>query len=204
VAAFNNGNPKGTSITSLSFVNEDTGGLLLAGSADGMVRLYRNYDPVYSDGKLELVSAWRALSVMTKVTRRAGLIADWNQNLARLLIGGDSNNINCWDAVRECVVFVSLTARENSLKYSFTSQEASTNASSPVTSIMSTYENHGRTFVAGFGSGTIKVFDTRAKHPDSVILRNCREHRSWIANVCSQTGGTNELMSGRYLTFTYD
>ena len=108
VAAFNNGNPKGTSITSLSFINEDTGGLLLAGSADGMVRLYRNYDPVYEDGKLELVSAWRALSVMTKVTRRAGLITDWNQNLARLLVGGDSDNINCWDAVRECVVFVSL------------------------------------------------------------------------------------------------
>jgi hypothetical protein len=68
---------------------------------------------------------------------------------------------------------------------------------------MSNYENHGRTFVAGFGSGTIKVFDTRAKHPDSVILRNCREHRSWIANVCSQTGGTNELMSGRYRTHIY-
>jgi regulatory associated protein of mTOR len=109
VAAFNNGNPSGTSITSLSFVNEDTGGLLLAGSADGMVRLYRNYDPVYGDGRLELVSAWRALNIMTKVTRRAGLITDWNQNLARLLVGGDSDNINCWDAVRECVVFVSLT-----------------------------------------------------------------------------------------------
>jgi regulator-associated protein of mTOR len=78
-----------------------------------MVRLYRNYDPVYEDGKLELVSAWRALSVMTKVTRRAGLISDWNQNLARLLVGGDSDNINCWDAVRECVAFVSLTARKN-------------------------------------------------------------------------------------------
>jgi regulator-associated protein of mTOR len=110
VAAFNNGNPKGTSITALSFVNEDTGGLLLAGSADGMVRLYRNYDPVYGDGKLELVSAWKALSIMTKVTRRAGLVTDWNQNLARLLVGGDSDNINCWDAVRECAVFVSLTA----------------------------------------------------------------------------------------------
>lgn len=73
-----------------------------------MVRLYRNYDPVYGDGKIELVSAWRALSTMTKVTRRAGLVTDWNQNLARLLVGGDSDNINCWDAVRECVVFVSL------------------------------------------------------------------------------------------------
>jgi len=112
VTSFNNGNPKGTSITSLSFVNEDTGGLLLAGSADGMVRLYRNYDPVYADGKLELVSAWRALSIMTKVTRRAGLVTDWNQNLARLLVGGDSDDINCWDAVRECVVFVSLVPRE--------------------------------------------------------------------------------------------
>ena len=72
-----------------------------------MVRLYRNYDPVYGDGKLELVSAWRALSIMTKVTRRAGMVTDWNQNLARLLVGGDSDNINCWDAVRECAVFVS-------------------------------------------------------------------------------------------------
>lgn len=108
VVSFNNGNPKGTSVTSLSFANEEVGGILIAGSADGNVRLYRNYDPVYAEGKLELVTAWRAVNVMTKVTRGAGIVTDWNQNWGRLLAGGDSEVISVWDATRECCALVGL------------------------------------------------------------------------------------------------
>ncbi|THH01214.1 hypothetical protein EW026_g1443 [Hermanssonia centrifuga] len=45
LSQFFNGNPRGTSITSLHIINQDVGGIILTGAADGIIRLYRNYDP---------------------------------------------------------------------------------------------------------------------------------------------------------------
>jgi regulatory associated protein of mTOR len=107
INSFNNGNPKGTSITSLHFVNEESGGALLAGSSDGVIRVYNNHDPNCSDGKpIQLVSGFRALTTMSQATRGVGIVTEWNQPLTRLLCGGDSEYIYDWDAAKELCVRV--------------------------------------------------------------------------------------------------
>jgi regulatory associated protein of mTOR len=39
-----------------------------------------------------------------------------------------------------------------------------------------------QTFVAGFGDGTLKVFDRRMDEEDAIV-RSYRAHPSWVQNV---------------------
>ena len=70
---FHNGNPKGTTITSVQFINQDVGGLILVSYADGMVKLYRNYDPATSYTPVQMVSAYRGLNDIICLSRGSAL-----------------------------------------------------------------------------------------------------------------------------------
>jgi regulatory associated protein of mTOR len=70
-------------------------------TADGHVRLYRNYDPGFEQGPLQMVSAFRALSEVIPTVQGSGLVMDWRQSNGVLLIGGDSHVIKAWDAQTE-------------------------------------------------------------------------------------------------------
>lgn len=178
LCSFNNGNPKDTSVTSLHFVDEEVGGAIVAGSSDGVVRIYNNYDPCYNEGNpVQLVSGFRALSTMSPATRGAGIVTEWNQMWNRLLCAGDSVSIYDWDAITERCVTV-IETEENC----------------PLTSMASNPYSR-RTFVAGFGNGAIKVYDTRASSSSGACLQNRREHRSWVANVKYQTGASKQVLS---------
>lgn len=116
---FCNGNPRGTSITSLHIVNEDVGGIIITASgaiesflhlstcltrnhaAEGTIRLYRNYDPTLEQGPVQMVSAFRGLNEVIQLRQGAGVITDWRQSSGHLLVGGDSRIIRCWDAQTE-------------------------------------------------------------------------------------------------------
>ncbi len=122
---FFNGNPRGTSITSLHIINQDVGGIILTAAgtpleqplyilhfahscvtADGMIRLYRNYDPSLCSGPVQMVSAFRGLSELLPVKRGSGVITDWKQYGGTLMVGGDSRIIRVWDAHTESQVMV--------------------------------------------------------------------------------------------------
>jgi regulator-associated protein of mTOR len=102
-----NGNPRGTSITSTIFINEDVGGIIVVGSAEGIVRLYRNFDPVLEQGPVQMVSAFRALNEVIQLRQGSGLVLDWKQSAGILLVGGDSRVIKAWDAQTETQGLVS-------------------------------------------------------------------------------------------------
>lgn len=108
LACFDNGNPEGTCITSLHFINEEFLGHILTASADGMVRIFSNYDPdlSFDDYPLELCSAWRALPGMSFSEYRSGTITDWLQPYGLLLVGGDSKVVKVWDAHKEMCAMV--------------------------------------------------------------------------------------------------
>ncbi|KIK81985.1 hypothetical protein PAXRUDRAFT_832495 [Paxillus rubicundulus Ve08.2h10] len=173
---FCNGNPKGTSITSLHLINQDVGGIIMTGSADGVVRLYRNYDPIPDQGPLQMVSSFRGLNEMINVRRGSGLIMDWKQSGGSLLVGGDSRIIRVWDAHSESQVL-----------------DLETDSESPVTSLAS---DHGSssTFVAGFADGVVKVFDRRLEEDDAVV-RSYHEHHWWIQNVKYHSRNDFQLLS---------
>jgi hypothetical protein len=76
------------------------------GPADGMIRLYRNYDPATSSTDVQMVSAFRGLGEIISMRRGAGVVVDWKQAGGYLLVGGDSRIIRVWDAHTEAQLLV--------------------------------------------------------------------------------------------------
>ncbi|CDU23440.1 related to KOG1-Subunit of TORC1, a rapamycin-sensitive complex involved in growth control [Sporisorium scitamineum] len=179
LSRFANGNPARTNITSTLFINEDSDAMLLVGSAEGNVRIYRHYDsPAHTAGFRgpELASSFQALPDLVRSKRPSGLVVDWLQGSGHLLAGGDSRVVRVWDAHRElCVV------------------DIPTRASSCVTSI-SSESDFGHLFVAGFGDGTVGVYDRR-NPPEAGLVRLWEEHQTWVQNVHLQKRGSRELVT---------
>lgn len=171
---FCNSNPVRTKITEAKFLNEDDQPLLLTGSSEGVVRIYRHYE---SNKNIELTCAWRALTDLLPAQKNSGLIADWQQSRGALLVGGDVRIIRVWDAPRELCI-TDIPARSGS----------------PVTSLTSD-QVAGNVIIAGFGDGAIRVYDRRLDSHDSMV-RYWKTHQSWVLNVRMQRGGARELISG--------
>ncbi|KAH9948210.1 hypothetical protein B0H21DRAFT_890681 [Amylocystis lapponica] len=161
---FFNGNPRGTSITSLHIINQEVGGIILTGAADGVIRLYRNYDPNLSNGPVQMVSSFRGQTELLQLQRGSGVITDWKQSGGSLLVGGDSRIIRVWDAHTESPLM-----------------DLDTNSDSPVTGIASDVGSSS-TFLASFADGAVKVFDRRLEEEDAVV-RTYHDDSSWIQSV---------------------
>ena len=172
VSRFSNGNPRGSKINETRFINEDDQALLITGSSDGVVKIFRNYDK-----DVELVTAYRALTEMVPSTRNAGLVFDWQQGQGKLLVAGDVKVIRVWNAATELCVN-DIPARSGSCITALTSDRVA-----------------GSIFAAGYGDGAVRVFDQRLK-PALAQVRVWREHKQWITNVHMQRGGQRELVSG--------
>ncbi|KAF8421332.1 hypothetical protein BGX38DRAFT_1240294, partial [Terfezia claveryi] len=147
---FSNGNPKGTRITEVKFLNEDDVALLMTGSQEGVVRIYRNYE---SQQNIELVSAWRALTDLLPSNRSSGLVAEWQQGRGSMLVGGDVRVIRVWDAPRE-MCLQDIPARSGSCITSLTSEQVA-----------------GNILVAGFGDGAVRVYDRLWKDQKAWIVK---------------------------------
>ncbi|KPI37031.1 WD repeat-containing protein mip1 [Cyphellophora attinorum] len=171
---FSNNNPEGTRINDARFMNEDDHNpLLMVGSSDGVLKVYRHYnDPE----EVSVVAAWRALTELLPSNRNAGLVFDWQQGQGRVLAAGDMKIIKIWNAATELCV-ADIPARSGSCVTSLTSDQVA-----------------GDVFVAGFGDGVVRVFDQRM-HVKSSMVKIWREHHQWVTNVKMQRGGTRELVS---------
>ena len=95
---FSNGNPLGSKINEIRFINEDDQALLMTGSSDGVLKIFRNYD---SDAKVEIVAAFRALPDLIPSNKNAGLVLDWQQGQGKALVAGDMKVIRVWNAATE-------------------------------------------------------------------------------------------------------
>jgi regulator-associated protein of mTOR len=104
INCFSNGNPLDSRITDVRFINEDDQALLMTGSSDGVIKIFRNYD---SRGKTELVTGFRALTDLVPSNRNAGLVFDWQQGRGLVLVAGDVKVIRVWNAGTEVCVSVS-------------------------------------------------------------------------------------------------
>lgn len=183
--SFSNGNKDGTKITSTVFLNEDDVALLMVGSSDGILKIYRNYE---SPQDIELLTAWRALSDLVPSNRSSGLVVEWQQytlirhlltfrGTGKCLVGGDMKVIRMYDAGNETLV-----------------ADYSARSGSPITSLTSD-QVAGHYFIAGFGDGAVRAYDTRldSRNP---LVRVWKQHKSWIVNVHMQRGGIRELVTG--------
>lgn len=187
VNKFSNGNPFGTKITDLKFLNEDDVPLVLAGSSDGVIKIYKNVhiEEDNEESPVEIVAAWRALTDMLLTSKSSGLISDWQQARGSLLISGDVKIIRVWDAPRELCIS-DIPARSSSSITSITSDQVA-----------------GDIFIAGFDDGSLRVYDRRLDTRESMVRTwkngvggSKNIGRGSIKNVHMQRGGFRELVSG--------
>lgn len=92
----------------MRFINEDDQALLMTGSTDGTIKMFRDYD---SHDRVHLVSALRALTDMVPSTHNAGLVFDWLQGRGRIIVAGDAKVIRVWNAATETCTNVSSALR---------------------------------------------------------------------------------------------
>lgn len=95
---FSNGNPLGSKINEARFINEDDQALLMVGSSDGVLKVFRNYE---SSKDVEVVTAFRALTDLIPSNKNAGLVFDWQQGQGKALVAGDVKVIKVWNAATE-------------------------------------------------------------------------------------------------------
>lgn len=197
LSRFSNGNPVGSRISDMKFINEDDQAMLLTGSSDGVIRVYRHYDspdtPLKTlgngngiirsstgttDSGVELASAWRALTQMVPSNVNSGMVFDWQQVTGRVLVAGDERVIRVWYAAHETCV-MDIPARSGSCVTSLTSDQMT-----------------GNIFVAGFGDGAVRAYDTRLR-PQESMIRKWKDDtdRQWVKSVHMQRGGKRELLS---------
>lgn len=174
---FSNGNPFGTKITSIQLLNEDDVPLLLTGSSEGIVKIYKDFHC----NKSHQVSSWRALSDLLLTPRSTGLLTEWQQSRGSLLVTGDVKIIRIWDALTETVE-ADIPAKSSSLITSLTSDQLS-----------------GNIFVAGFVDGSIRVYDRRVDSRYSMVnhWKSSGNKNCSITNIHLQRGGYRELISGK-------
>ncbi|CAG2228666.1 RAPTOR [Mytilus edulis] len=174
-----NENIKSSKISTMEFVNPHDNTLLLYGSDDGAVRIWRNCLSENSDSK-ELVTAFQAITEPIPLTKGSGLVIDWEQESGRLLASGDVRYIRVWDSVTELKL-----------------QDIPTGADSCVTSLAS--DSDGRSLViAGCGDGTVRLFDRRLA-PTECRVMTLREHPRWVVKVHLQKGAEGKIVSARYV-----
>ncbi|EEH09058.1 predicted protein [Histoplasma capsulatum G186AR] len=174
LSRFSNGNPLGSKINEIRFINEDDQALLMTGSSDGVLKIFRKYE---SKSEVEIVTAFHALPDLIPSNKNAGLVFDWQQGQGKALVAGDVKVIRVWNAATE-VCTNDISARSGSCITSLTSDQVA-----------------GNIFIAGFGDGAVRVFDQRLK-PTTAMVKVWREHKQWITNIHMQRGGVRELISG--------
>ena len=224
INSFRNGSSKSRN-TSVTWVNEMSSSLLMIGTDDGIIRIYDGL--IEDSGGISRIAPQLATAFVAApdldVGKRggSGLVTEWQQFSGRLLAGGSSKTIYCWDLESErCRA----TFESNLGSCATTITTAWDYTSSDLQSGSSGYSGIGPDiFVAGFGNGAIKVYDIRAKmgpvgdigpsgsttdyqsSGSSVTRRSRRppklmqyaEHSSWIVNTAfTGFGGRYEICSG--------
>lgn len=188
------GNSPGTRVTSISWMNERNHSLLLSGCDDGSVRIWdSNLDSEKSE--CALLTAFSAVPDLVPGKKGSGIVTEWQQGSGRLLAGGNSKQIRCWDFDSEkCSSTIEtqtgscLTCICTAWDYVHSEHLPSSGGISP------------DIVIGGFDDGTVKVFDLRTHDSSKVAIEMNsqsegrqrrpklrkpwrKEHSHWIVNV---------------------
>jgi len=125
---------------------------------------------------------------------RSGLVSEWRQDSGTLTVGGSSETLRLWDLEQEqniatwksgdpstCVTSMA------SVRWGSTLEPTSPNLGSGTS---------GCSFVAGYGNGALRLFDTRVDAKANPCL-SMIEHQHWVVHVqFTCRSSFHELLSG--------
>jgi WD40 repeat protein len=198
-------------ITSIKWINESYDSLLMVGSEDGMIRIWRDAacsdtsKPPANNGRtrqnessqaptnfdVELATAFSALPDVSQISKGSGMVVTWHQAQGTLIVGGNSETIRIWDLGHEQCVATMFTGvgtcvsalatsslpsiGEDQFSNEFTnSADYNDNNSSSSTKLLWAF--------AGFGDGSIGVFDQRVSENGGRVHFS-RDHSSWVISA---------------------
>jgi regulator-associated protein of mTOR len=172
--SFHNRNPKISQITALEFINGHEDGLLVSGSDDGVVRVYKDWQKEH-----KLVTAWNLLPELVPQSvagnrLSSGLCLAWNQKEQLLAGAGDTKYVRLWDCQTE-VKLVDLPSATDSI----------------VTNL--TVNDESGLLAASYYDGSIRLYDPRIPASRARVMMY-REHGKPIVACRSQNNG--RLVSG--------
>jgi len=159
---FSNANQPPSRITTLKFVNTYEKSLLLAGTNDGVIRIWGGCGDSTTEPP-HLVSAWRALPEIIPPHGSSAMVVDWQQESGKLLVAGDVSFVRVWDAERELSI-----------------QDIPTECPVGVTGIAS--QQQGRIFATGCQDGSVRLFDLRVQNKYGHVA-TFSDHKTWVINV---------------------
>jgi WD40 repeat protein len=154
-------------------------GLLLTGTNDGVIRIWKGMENALALGQ---VTAWRALPDIAvngvPVASNVKMVVDWQQDFGRVvrisllndndsnlilqLVSGDVGYVRVWDAERElCIqdILVDKSIAFRILQLCWLLSDIPTECDSGVTSIAS--DQNCMVFVVGCADGSVRIFDQR-------------------------------------------
>ena len=198
---FKNTNPNGTHMTSLSWINERNNSKLLTGCDDGSIRVWDGLiegNGTVSSKEPELRAAFYTSNTMLSLPSKkgAGLVMEWQQLNGRLLTGGSSDKIQCWDLEAQKCMGIMENQVDNCLTTMTTTWDCLSLGDVEYSPLAGGSSGIGPDIiVAGYGNGKLKVFDLRTQQrgpvsnlgPTQSLSTNGRrlenEHSSWIINT---------------------
>lgn len=160
-------------ITSLKLLQTQYEPIVLTGSDDTVVRLYK--PDLLSNRRTSLLTAFNAFSKTEKVNSLvgAGLILDWDDINGNLLCAGDSRYIRIWDMTKELY------------------RDIPSETASCVSSLASDISY----CIAGFGDGTVKLFDYK-RSPNSSTIKY--EHNAFVCKVFIHKNSNKLITASTY------
>lgn len=201
LAAQNDSNAR---ITAMAWVNESYDALLLLGSDDGVVRVWRDTShsdftqaapaasttispstpPAASASSCELVTAFCSLPDIDLASRGSGTVLSWQQTAGTLVVGGNSSTIRVWDLGREQNVRTFHTGHETCLTALATTTVSNSTLLPPAQHMLQPHIDSTPvtwTF-AGFADGTIAVYDERV-HTNGGRVHFSHTHSNWVSHA---------------------
>lgn len=163
-------------ITSLKLVSPHYEPLVVTATDDYNVRLFK--PDLISNKREPFITGFVAFNRQEKVLSsiESGLIIDWDEDNNSLLCAGDFRNIRIWDMHKEL------------------HKDYPTEIPSCVTSLASTATDQYALSIAGFGDGTVKLFDFRRSPTTNPINQIIYTHNAIVVKVYFQKS-TNKLIT---------
>eukprot|EP01034_Spumella_vulgaris_P024559 gene24559-30919_t len=199
-------------VTSMTWINESYDALLLTGSDDGVVKVWRDTSSsdvlathVNGGGRdssaniregingftlnssqgvssAEMVSTFCGLPDVAETSRGSGIMMSWRQSTGSLVVGGNSSSIRLWDVGREQCARVFYSGSDTCLTAVATTSVPASSTGRPSADTKGDDSAHMSWIFAGFADGSIGAFDERV-YTNGGKVHQARDHSAWIISA---------------------
>uniref|UniRef100_A0ACD5Y4G3 Uncharacterized protein n=1 Tax=Avena sativa TaxID=4498 RepID=A0ACD5Y4G3_AVESA len=165
VNTFENHKLSDRALSKLLLINELDENLLLVGSSDGNVRIWKNYT---QKGGQKLVTAFSSFQGQRAAGRSA--VIDWQQQSGYLYASGDMSSIFVWDLDKEQLVHTIQPSADSGI------------------SALSASQVRPSQFAAGFIDASVRIFDVRTPDRQVYMARPHAPRTERVVGIGFQPG----------------